>query len=226
MVKTLIFINVAVWFFLIVVFQQFFLGFPGIFLGLGLVPARVLEDWWIWQLGSYAFIHSQGIFHILFNMFILWMFGGELERFWGSKTFLIYYLFCAIGASLLYFTFVSIYTYFLGGDPALLTRPVIGASGAVFGLLLAYGKFFGDRLVYFMMIFPMKTRHFVIVIACIEIVSMLNHGMGGPVANLAHLGGLVSGLAFFELWKLSQKMRWFDRLKIVRNNDREDSSWH
>ena len=233
LVKKLITINVAIWFLFVVVIQQFFLGSPLVFYFFGLTPQAVLENYFIWQFLTYAFIHSSGIFHILFNMFVLWMFGSELERFWGSKMFLFYYLFCAVGASLIYFIAIGAYGFFQG-DFTMFQRPVIGASGAVFGLLLAYGWFFGDRMVYFMFLFPMKTRHFTILIAAIELVSILNHGIGGPVANLAHLGGLISGVIFLKFWKIFQKIQlqgwnffksYSRRLKVVEQDDR-NHNWH
>ena len=202
--KALIAVNVGAWFFLSLILQKFFLNEPLIFRTFGLVPETIFQRHWIWQIFTYMFLHASGLFHLLFNMFVLWMFGSELERFWGSGFFLSYCLFCGAGAALIYLLCAGVWTLGFGGDPALLQRPVIGFSGAVFGLLLAYGMIFGGRLVYLMGIFPMKARSFVILIAAIELVSVLDSGLGGPVANLAHLGGLASGLAFLKIWRNGQ----------------------
>ena len=126
---------------------------------------------------------------------VLWMFGSELEQLWGKRFFFIYYLVCGVGSAVVYFIGVTLYSL-LGGSHAVLNIPVVGASGAVFGLLLAYGWIFGDRLILFMFIFPMKARTFTILIACVELMSMLGSGFGSPVANLAHLGGLLSVFYF------------------------------
>ena len=237
-VKALIVANVGIWFFLVVVFQQFFLENFSIFHFLGLSPQLVQDHFWFWQFFTYMFLHSPKIFHILFNMFVLWMFGSELERFWGSRLFSIYYIFCGVGAGLLYYISASFYISVLGGDPLVLERPVIGASGAIFGLLLAYGLVYGERIIYFMLVFPMKARNFIMIIAAVELVSVLNNGMGSPVANLAHLGGLISGLIFFKLWKLSQKLNvrneWKNfkgrkrHLRVLNNEEEETSrmDWH
>ena len=121
-----------------------------------------------------------------------------------------------------------------GGDAAILNKPVIGASGAIFGLLYAYGFIYSERIIYLMMVFPIRARHFVLLIAAIELVSLLNSGFSSPVANLAHLGGIVSGLVFLNFWKIIQKFsirRWKRakgsvHLKILKNNDRYDRDFH
>ena len=116
-----------------------------------------------------------------------------------------------------------------------MNKPVIGASGAIFGLLLAYGIIYSERIIYFMMIFPIKARHFTLIIAAIELVTLLDHGFGGPVANLAHLGGLVSGLLFLKgrKWlQRSQLKRWKKQmgprrhLKILKKDDKKDFHYH
>lgn len=234
-VKRLLVVNIAIWFFLVVIFQKHFLDGPLVFKFLGLTPQLTLFDFHIWQLFTYIFIHSPSIFHILFNMFVLWMFGSELERLWGSRFFLLYYLACGVGAALIYLGCLSLYIWGFEGDTSILGRSVIGASGAIFGLLYAYGFIYSERIVYLMMIFPIKARHFTLLIAAIELVTILNSGFGSPVANLAHLGGLVSGFIFLRLWKLMQKtnlQRWKNKfkgqvhLKILKNDDKEDFDFH
>ncbi len=233
-VKHLITLNIAIWFFLIVIFQKHFLDNPLVFQFLGLNLNLILSDYYIWQFLTYSFIHSNGIFHILFNMFILWMFGSELEKLWGSRFFLLYYLSCAFGAAIIYSLCLFIYVTGFGGDAAILSKPVIGASGAIFGLLYAYGFIYSERIIYLMMFFPIKARHFVLLIAAIELVSLLNSGFSSPVANLAHLGGIVAGIIFLNFWKIVQKItirRWKKlkgsvHLKILKNDDTDDTGFH
>ena len=226
-VKILAVFSTAVWFFLIVVLQQYFLSAPLVFEWFGLSPLMIFERWRVWQFVTYMFLHAPGIFHVLLNMFILWMFGSELERLWGGRFFLTYYLSCGLGAGLIYCLVTGVYVMGFGGPSEAFQRPVIGASGAIFGLLLAYGVIFSERVIYFMMIFPIKAKHFTVLIAGIELVSMLNHGLGSPVANLAHLGGLVSGLIFLKgrkIWQRVNIKRWKKKktphLKIVNGKDK------
>ncbi len=171
---------------------------------LGFVPSAVTEKFLVYQFFTYMFIHSAGLFHILLNMMVLWMFGSELEQLWRKKFFLTYYLVCGVGAALVYFVGINVYSFF-GGQSALMDIPVVGASGAVFGLLLAYGIIFGERVVLFMFLFPMKARTFTILIAGLELLTMLQSGFGSPVANLAHLGGLLSGFLFLRYRSVSQR---------------------
>lgn len=206
-VKKLLIINISLWLFFVVIVQNFFLNQPLVFQWFGLVPWQTVTSFWLWQPFTYMFLHSNDIFHILFNMLMLWMLGSELETRWGSRFFLSYYLVCGVGAALIYCLVAVGYFYFVSANELLLTRSVVGASGAIFGLLLAYGILFGDRVIYFMMMFPMKARHFVILLGGIEVVTLLNSGFGGPVAVLAHLGGLISGYLFLVFWSRWQKRR-------------------
>ncbi len=135
----------------------------------------------IWQLISYMFLHAD-TWHLLFNMLALWMFGKELERQWGGKEFLKYYLICGVGAGLTFLFFSSGY--------------VIGASGGVFGVLLAYGMTFPNQTVLFALIFPMKAKYMVIIFGVITFLSIAAPE-SGQIAHFAHLGGLVTG--FFYL---------------------------
>ena len=205
-VKALIIINLVCWFFLVAIIQNFFVKTDIVYRVFGFVPSVVDKYFFIWQFVTYMFIHSAGVFHILFNMMVLWMFGSELEQLWRKKFFLTYYLSCGVGSALVYFIGVKIYSLF-GGSPMIMDVPVVGASGAVFGLLLAYGLIFGDRLVLFMFIFPMKARTFTLIIAGVELMTMLGAGFGSPVANLAHLGGLLSGFLFLNSRSFWQKWR-------------------
>lgn len=227
-VKSLIFINIGIWFFLVLIFQKYFASGPLIFQTFGLLPASVLK-YQFWQVFTYMFLHASGLFHLLFNMFVLWMFGSELERRWGSRLFLTYYLFSGVGAAVIYTIGCLVYVYaFSGSAIGILAKPVIGASGAVFGLLLAYGLIYSERIIYFMMLFPIKARHFTLLIAGIELVTILENGFSGPIANLAHLGGLVSGFVFLkgreylqrsQLKRLRKSRSGRSRLKVLENSD-------
>ena len=226
-VKFLIISNLLCWFFLVLIVQNFFLKSPLVFHVFGFVPAKIESHFFIWQFFTYMFLHSGGIFHILFNMLILWMFGSELEQLWQKKFFLKYYFFCGVGSAVIYFLGTKIYLL-LGGSSAVLEIPVVGASGAVFGLILAYGWIFRERVILFMFIFPMKAKHFTMLIAAIELLSVLNAGFGSPVANLAHLGGLISGFLFlkfnyiFERISFKKTSSLYKKLKILQGGKSEE----
>lgn len=226
MVKRLLILTGASWFFLVLVLQGFFLENREVFQIFGLVPLSFVSDFYIWQPITYMFLHSSSVFHILFNLLILWMFGSELESKWGARPFLAYYLACGVGAALIYLSGCLIYALFWG-QAGPLGVPVVGASGAVFGLILAYGVLFGDRVIYFMMIFPMKAKYFALILGAVEFFNLLNSGLSSQVANLAHLGGLISGFIYLFVWTRRRKRSdrrgqktGRRRLKLVVNNDR------
>ncbi len=172
------------------------------------------------------FLHSKGVFHVLFNMLVLWWFGYELEARWGTKFFVTYYFTCGIGAGLIYLA-GSLAYYWFTGDATSLMAPLVGASGATYGLLLAFGILFGERIMYFMMLFPMKAKYFVLIIGLVEFVTLLDSGMGSQTANLAHLGGIAVGFLFLTV-VASYRARGKSpgggnrgrKLKLVVNNDR------
>lgn len=150
-----------------------------------------------WQFISYQFLHA-GFSHIFFNMLALWMFGVELETLWGSRRFLIFYLLCGIGAG-----FFQVLTPLLPGMPA---APTVGASGAVFGVLLAFGLTFPNRpIVMFPFLFPIPAKIFVIMYAAIDLISGLFDTNSG-VAHFAHLGGAFFG---YMLLKHGDDLRIF-----------------
>ncbi len=230
-VKALIIANVSIWVVLVLIIQGFLVSGTPVFDYLALTPARVFNDFWIWQLGTYMFLHSHGVFHVLFNMLILWWFGSELEGRWGSKFFLQYFLTCGIGAGLIYTACTVIYTYATGNLVAI-TSPLVGASGATFGLLLAYGLIFGEREIYFMMLFPMKAKYFTAIIGAVELLTLLDSGFSSRVSNLAHLGGLVVGFVYLTVvarmragasGKDKRSVRRGRSLKLVVNNEQGES---
>jgi membrane associated rhomboid family serine protease len=163
----------------------------------------------------------------LFNMLSLWWFGSELEQRWGARFFLAYYMVCGVGAGVIYALGTIIYGL-ATGNPLPMTIPLVGASGAVYGLLLAYGMLFGERQIFFMMLFPMKAKYFTMIIGAVELVTMMDSGMSSGVANLAHLGGIVVGfitLAAVARYrarpKSSSTSRRGRRLKLVVDNERK-----
>ena len=161
---------------------------------LGLVPILVWQKYFLWQLFTYIFLHG-GISHLLFNLLALWMFGGELESYWGPRKFLFYFLFCGIGAGICT-VLLSPYQVF----------PVIGASGAIYGILLAYGWLFPNRLIYIYFLFPIPAKYMVIIFGLIELFSSIE-GTGGGVAHLTHLGGLLFGFLYMAYPFIRQKIR-------------------
>lgn len=232
-VKILVIANVACWLGLVVVLDKF-AGLP-MTKWFGLQPYLFIQNFQVWQAFTYMFLHHpENIFHVVFNMLILWMFGSELEAHWGRKFFLSYYMVSGVGAGIIY-SFVALF-YFLFVNPSstVMLQNVIGASGAVFGLILAYGIVFAERQIYFMGIFPMKAKHFALILGGIEVVTLINAGFRSEVANLAHLGGLLSG--FFYLWGYtkfkSQKKRGKTgsgkkrgrNLRLVVDNEKPSSS--
>ena len=185
-VKRIILANVGVFFFFLI-FDAFFPAYKYVspWLFLRLVPYDVTHGW-VWQLFTYGFLH-QGFFHLLFNMLTLWMFGSQLESNWGSRRFLEFYGICLAGAGLI--TVAVAYTGVMGITPEAAT---VGASGAVFGLLTAFGILFGDREIF---MFPLpvsiKARYMVLILIGIALYGALQAAAGRAegVAYVAHLGG-------------------------------------
>jgi membrane associated rhomboid family serine protease len=193
-VKALITANIAV-FLVQVVFHLF--GSDFIELNFGLVPAHVTHDLMIWQLATYMFLHG-GVFHILVNMLILFMFGNQLERYWGTRRFLNYYFITGIGA--------GICSWLLTPNSAAV---VIGASGAIYGLLLAYGLTYPNRIVYLNFLLPLKVKWLVIIMGAIAFLNSISGSEPG-VANIAHLGGMLVGYLYLKGKDWWGKYRYFD----------------
>jgi membrane associated rhomboid family serine protease len=181
-VKILLIATVAT-FFLQAVTQRFF----GLSLEplLGLVPYRVTHRFFLWQPFTYLFLHG-GVFHIAFNLLVLWMFGCELERAWGKRIFLKYYFVCGTGAGI----FVALLT---PSSPV----PTIGASGALYGVLLAYGLLFPNRRILLWFVLPIRAKHFVLFIGTVAFYSTLTLP-GSGVSHLAHLSGLLIGYFYLR----------------------------
>ena len=229
-VKALVIANVAIWLFFQVILERLILRHPFIQTTFGMVPDAVVGRFFIWQVVTYMFLHSYNVFHILFNMLMLWWLGAELEQRWGSRFFFVYYMVSGMGAAVIYVLVWLGVGFVRGGLPGWGGIPVLGASGAIFGLLLAYGIIFGERIMLFMMVFPMRAKVFVAILGAVEAVTLLNSGVeGSDVSNLAHLGGIASGFIFLQLYTRFQQSRWRKEsskrgrgLKLVVNNERKD----
>ena len=164
---------------------------PSLTLWLGLVPALVVERWWVWQPATYLFLHG-GLFHLLFNMLALWMFGVDLERVWGTRFFVRFYVVAGIGAAL---TTLVISLLPFAFAEALYASVTVGASGAIYGLLVAFAMMYPHRPIYLYMLFPIPARVFVLIIGAISFLSSVTEPRGG-VAHATHLGGLVVGYLY------------------------------
>ena len=164
---------------------------PALAMWLGLVPALVVERWWIWQPVTYMFLHG-GLFHLLFNMLALWMFGVDLERLWGTRFFARFYFVAGVGAAL---TTLLVSLLPFGFSEALYASVTVGASGAIYGLLVAFAMMYPHRPIYLYMLFPIPARVFVLIIGAISFLSSVTQTRGG-VAHATHLGGIVAGYLY------------------------------
>jgi membrane associated rhomboid family serine protease len=151
----------------------------------GLTPASVTHNLTVWQFVTYMFLHG-GPFHVLINMVTLFMFGNDLERYWGTQRFLRYYFLTGIGAGVCSWLVAM-------NSPA----TIIGASGAVYGLLLAYGLLYPNRIIYLNFLIPVKVKYFVLFIGFVAFYSSIADGNGG-VAHIAHLGGMLVGFLYLK----------------------------
>jgi len=167
--------------------QLYLQSYPRAFLGL--VPWLVVHRLFVWQMVTYLFLHG-GWLHIIFNLFALWMFGSDLESLWGGKKFLFYFFLTGIGAGL--------FCVLLQPSSQI---PTLGCSGAIFGLLLAYGMIFPDRPIYLYMIVPIKAKWFVVIMGVMEFVASYSDA-GSGVSHVAHLGGMLFGFLYLRGWNL------------------------
>ena len=204
---------------------------PAITLRLGLQPQAVFTQFALWQPVTYMFLHDTGgVGHILINMLALWMFGTELERTWGTRFFVKYYFVTGIGA--------AVTTLLLSAfSDDIYYSVTVGASGAIYGLLLGYGMYFPNRPIYMYFVFPIPAKYFVMIVGAIAFLSSLG-GPGGGIAHTAHLGGLVVGYLYLKglrarpldelkyrwlKWKMGRARSRFDVYSGGRSS--EDDSW-
>ena len=184
---------------------------------LGLIPQQVVERGWIWQLATYMFLHG-GAAHILFNMLGIWMFGTELERLWGTQFFTRFYALTGVGAAL---TVLAVGLLPFEATRSTYYAATIGASGALYGLLMAFAIYYPDRPILMFLLFPVPAKYFVVIVGALAFLA----GPGGDISNAAHLGGLIFGYFYLrggrggltaELkyrylkWKMNRLRRKFD----------------
>jgi membrane associated rhomboid family serine protease len=211
-IKAIVVLNVA----------AYLLGWvlPSMSLYLGLIPGAVIERFWLWQPVTYMFLHG-GLFHLLFNMLALWMFGVELERVWGTTFFAKFYFVAGIGAAATTIL-MSLMPFAFAED--IYVSITVGASGSIYGLLLAYAMYYPTRPIYLYMLFPIPARVFVLIIGAISLFSSIQEPRGG-VAHVTHLGGLIAGYLYlkggrggfiglfqyrFDQWRRGSRKRRFD----------------
>ncbi len=183
-IKILIIINVGMFLLRFVAKSQ--IDLAGIF---GLSPNTVWPM--IWQPITYMFIHGD-LFHVLINMFVLWMFGSEMESIWGRAQFLRYYFLTGVGSGLVWLLFNTGQSYSV----------LIGASGAIYGILIAYGMMFPNRTVYLYFMIPIKVKWFVVFLGAVAFLSSFNNNTN--ISHLTHLSGMVIGfvyLRYYWHWK-------------------------
>lgn len=236
-VKWLLIANIGL--FLLQFFAGMF-GASGIFRPFYLSPIEVVTQLAVWQLVTYLFLHDPGGFsHILFNMLALWMFGMDIERAWGTRRFLKFYFLCGVGAGL-----CVVVLNLLFGNPYART---IGASGAIYGLLLAFAMLWPDRQILFNFLIPIKAKYYAMIIGAITFLSALA-APGGPVSHIAHLGGMIfawfyvrsvrsaspyaratrprtsliaSARAWYKEWKVQRARRKFEVYMKKRERDHD-----
>lgn len=153
-----------------------------------------------YQIVTHMFTHG-GFSHILFNMFSLWMFGKILENLWGGKRFLLFYLISGIGAAIAHLAV----QYLMGGN-----GPAVGASGAVMGILVAFGYLFPNTELFILFIpFPVKAKWVVIGYIAIDLFSGVARFSGDNIAHFAHLGGALTGFILVLIWNKSNSQRFY-----------------
>ena len=201
-IKSLIIINVAV-FLIQTLFGMFRIGEYSLgdlfFYYFALYPVGDHSNFYLWQLLTYQFMHGS-IWHIFFNLLALWMFGIELEQMWGARKFLTFYLICGIGAGLVQLFISPLFT-----SPA----PTIGASGSIYGVLLAFGLTFPNRPIFMFPFFiPIPAKFFVLIYAGIALLMGFSSS-GDSVAHFAHLGGAATGFILLKIGDSSGLYRIF-----------------
>lgn len=197
-------------------------GWVNVIAWFGLTPYLVTHEFFLWQPVTYLFLHA-GFWHIVFNMFALWMFGSELAERWGPRQFLFYYFLTGVGAA----------AFDVLVHPSA-RIPTIGCSGAIYGILLAYGIYFGERVVLFAFILPMKAKWMVAIFGAIEFLSALSGG-ASPISHIAHLGGMLVGWLYlrgagfptrwqlrYQEWRRRRLRRQFE--SYMKKNEGKDES--
>ena len=186
----------------------------------GLHPQLVLEHGWVWQPVTYMFLHVAWPTHILFNMLVLWMFGIEMERIWRTKFFVKFYAITGVGAGVISIL-VSLIPWHV--TRVLYEANIVGASGAIYGLLLAYAWYFPHRPILMFFLFPVPAKYFVAILAAINLI--ISYQGSGGMAAITHLGGLLIAYVYLQSgkgglvaeikyrylkWKMNRLRRKFD----------------
>jgi len=177
-----------------------------------------------WQFITHMFMHGS-FEHLFGNMFALWMFGSILENFWGPKRFLTFYLVCGLGAALCHMTALYVemkplvdkiatlnyeqQQYLLNNREFALNGITLGASGAVFGCLAAFGYLFPNTYIYLYFLFPLKAKWFVIIYAGLELLMAVQNSAGDDVAHIAHLGGALFGIILVYFWNKRNRRKFY-----------------
>jgi membrane associated rhomboid family serine protease len=204
----------------VLILQKFFDG--TLFHYLGLVPVLVTERNYWWQLATYLFLHG-GVVHWLLNAIGLWMFGNILESQWGTKEFLKFFFITGIGAGLCVLI-LSPHS----------TVPIVGFSGAVFGMLVAFPMLFPDAVIYLYFVIPVKAWHAALLFAVIEFFGGIYGGAAG-ISRFAHLGGMLTGYLYLRFgWQISQTLRapwrpvqaWLQRRKFTPGAPKKQVELH
>jgi len=199
-----------------------------------LTPLSTLHGMF-WQVFTYSFLHVD-VMHLVLNLMVLAFVGSDIEAVWGRKRFFTFYSFCILVAGIFYMLMQLVMW-----NPAYLSMPMMGASGGIYGLLLAYGILFPEREMLFMMIFPMKSKQFVALLAGVEFLQALFSGQSG-LSAIAHLSGMGAGLLFLWLQAKGIKVgkavgvaakKKSSHLKLVQNKTTKDDddqrgpkTWH
>lgn len=198
-----------------------------------LIPTGVLTGK-IWQVLTYSFLHAD-VMHLVLNLLVLAFVGSDVESLWGTRKFLIFYFYCATMSGLFY-----LLLQLLLWNPVYLSLPLVGASGGIYGLLLAYGVLFPNREMLFMMLFPMKSGQFIWVLAAVEFLQALFSGQGG-LGAVAHLSGMGAGFIFMYLQARGirskkaggdSKKRGGSHLRLVKSDSVDENdgqgpkTWH
>ena len=164
-------------------------GLSGYVFGLGALWPLSHPNFMPWQFVTYMFLHG-GIGHIFFNLFALWMFGQSIENLWGTRRFVIYYFLTGIGAALIHILVTGA------------NVPMVGASGAVYGILLAFAMMFPNRPIFLLLLpIPIKAKYFVLIFGALELFNGVSSLQTG-IAHFAHLGGMVVGYILIRLWRI------------------------
>lgn len=218
--KYLVIVTSAV--FVVTYVPYIFLHWQAPFVWLGLTPYLVVHRGFLWQPFTYLFLHGS-LMHILFNLFALWMFGSDLERTWGTRQFLFYFFLCGVGA--------AIFDVLMQPSAQI---PTIGNSGAVYGILVAFGLLFPNRPIFIWFVIPVKAKWFVLVMCVMEFLLSLG-SPGSGISHIAHVGGILIGLiylrggGFWYRWQLNysewRRARLRKKFEIyMRKHEQKDDS--